>query len=96
MSTYSGAATLLGWVGHELQWRGPIPELGRRQQDLDQIYRGSDQDPMRSALARYGARFVVVGDFERTQYGPGLEQRFESWPVAFRSGAITIYRAPPA
>jgi uncharacterized membrane protein len=93
MSTFSGSAALLGWVGHELQWRGPIPELGRRQQDVEQVYR-ADPDTMRSVLSRYGVSFVVVGDLERAQYGAGLEQRFEGvLPVAFRSGGVTIYRA---
>jgi uncharacterized membrane protein len=52
---------------------------------------------MRTVLSRYGVRFVVVGDLERTQYGAGVEQRFEGvLPVAFRNGGLTIYRAPPA
>src|SRR5205807_8482502 len=39
MATYSGAATVLGWAGHELQWRGPRPELGSREADMAQLYR---------------------------------------------------------
>ena len=35
VSTFSGLPTLIGWVGHELQWRGERPEFGRRQQAVD-------------------------------------------------------------
>ena len=94
LSTYSGAATVLGWVGHELQWRGPLPELGARQGDLALLYRDADVGSVQSILDRYGVRFVVVGDVERRGYGDQVTSRFDGvLPVAFRSGSVTIYRA---
>jgi YYY domain-containing protein len=93
MSTYSGAAGVLGWVGHELQWRGPIPELGRRESELRAVYVDAAPDAIRGILDRYGVRYVVVGDVERSEYGEGVSSRFEGvFPVAFRSGSNTIYR----
>jgi YYY domain-containing protein len=93
MSTYSGAATVLGWVGHELQWRGPLPELGARQGDLALLYRDGDVSAIQSILNRYAVRFVVVGDVEQRSYGDQVIARFEGvLPVAFRAGSITIYR----
>jgi uncharacterized membrane protein len=93
MSTYSGAAGLLGWIGHELQWRGPVTELGRRQGDVEQLYRG-DPNTVRSIVSRYGIDYVVVGDLERQQYGAEVDERLDAaLPVAFRSGRLTIYRA---
>ncbi|HEX8966652.1 MAG TPA: DUF2298 domain-containing protein, partial [Chloroflexota bacterium] len=38
-ATYSGAAAVLGWAGHELQWRGPLADIGVRQTDLAALYR---------------------------------------------------------
>jgi uncharacterized membrane protein len=94
MATYSGAAAVLGWAGHELQWRGPLPELGRREGDLTGLYRDAAPDALRPILARYQVQYVVVGDLERQQYGDGVESRFEGvLPVAFRSGRTVIYRA---
>ena len=93
MSTYSGAATVLGWVGHELQWRGPVPELGARQTDLAALYRDGPPDAIRAILDRYAVQFVVVGDVERKSYGEDVSTRFEGvLPVAFRSGNTAIYR----
>ena len=94
MATYSGAATLLGWAGHELQWRGPISEIGARQADLAALYRDAPSDQIRSILDRYGIQFVVVSDVERRVYGEQVTTRFDNLlPVAFRSGPIVIYRA---
>ncbi len=94
MATYSGAATVLGWAGHELQWRGPLPELSRREADVERLYRGGDAAAIREVLDRYGVAYVVVGDLERQQYGQAVDARFEGLlPVAFRSGGLTIYRA---
>ncbi len=94
MSTYSGAATIVGWAGHELQWRGPLPELGSRQTDLAALYRDAPVDAIRGILDRYGVRFVVVRDVERKKYGDTVTSRFDGvLPVAFRAGSTVIYRA---
>ena len=94
MSTYSGATTVLGWAGHELQWRGPLPELATRQNDLAALYRDAPVDDIRSIVERYAIRFVVVGDVERKSYGDGVSARFEGvLPLAFRAGNTLIYRA---
>jgi len=94
MSTYSGAATVVGWAGHELQWRGPLPELGSRQSDLAALYRDAPVDAIRAILDRYGVRFVVVRDVERKKYGDTVTSRFDGvLAVAFRAGSTVIYRA---
>jgi YYY domain-containing protein len=94
MATFSGAATVLGWGGHELQWRGPVPVIGQRQADLAALYRDAPADQIRSILDRYAIQYVVVGDQERRVYGDQVTGRFDGiLPVAFRSGPITIYRA---
>ena len=94
MATFSGASTILGWAGHELQWRGPMPVIGNRQGDLASIYRDAPLDQVQSILDRYGAEYVVVGDQERRVYGDGVTSRFDGlFPVAFRSGSDVIYRS---
>ena len=94
MATYSGSATVIGWVGHEVQWRGPLPVLSLRQDDMTRLYRGGSPEEIRAILDRYSVQFVVVGDLERQAYGNEVDSRFQSLlPVAFRSGSITIFRA---
>jgi uncharacterized membrane protein len=94
MSTYSGAATVLGWAGHEVQWRGPLPELAARQGDLAALYRDAPVDSIRAIVDRYAIRFIVVRDVERKKYGDGVTSRFDGvLPVAIRAGNTVIYRA---
>ena len=94
MATYSGAATVLGWAGHELQWRGPAPVIGVRQRDLAVLYRDASTDQIRSLLDRYAIDYIVVGDQERRVYGDQVASRFDGvLPVAFRAGGNVIYRA---
>jgi YYY domain-containing protein len=94
MATYSGAATVLGWTGHELQWRGPVTVIGARQADLASLYRDAAPDQLRTILDRYAIDFVVVTDEERRTYGDEVTTRFDGiLPVAFRSGSTVIYKA---
>jgi uncharacterized membrane protein len=94
MATYSGASTMLGWAGHELQWRGPLPDLGTRATDMNAVYRDAPVENIRAILDRYRIQFVVVGELERKTYQDAVNVRFEGiLPVAFRSGTTVIYRA---
>ena len=93
MATYSGAVDVLGWPGHELQWRGPLPELGRREADLTALYRDASPADIPSIIQRYGIEYVVVGDLERQAYGQGVTTRFDNMlAVAHRAGGLVIYR----
>jgi len=94
MASYSGAATVLGWAGHELQWRGPVSEIGARTSDLAALYRDASVDTIRPILDRYSVQYVIVGDVERKAYGDAVTARFDNvLPVAFRAGSNVIYRA---
>lgn len=68
----SGHATVLGWVGHEMQWRGGDPaalaELGPRCLAVDAIYRSGDPARIRSLIDQYGIDYIYVGALERERY----------------------------
>ncbi len=95
ISTFAGLPTVLGWVGHELQWRGPLAEFTSRRDDVQRAYTASDRADVADVLRRYRVRFVVVGDLEREAYGQDVEAHFAGWlPIAFQSGSTTLYRVP--
>ena len=91
MSTFSGQPTLLGWPGHESQWRGGFTEIGSRQQDVEAIYTSPDWESTRQLLVRYAVDFVVVGNMERNTYAVNEQKLIENMPIAFQSGNLTIY-----
>ncbi len=95
VSTFSGLPTIVGWVGHELQWRGERPELIQRQRDVDAIYRAETVEALSARAEPYHARFLVFGTLERSRYGPEAQQRLgRLLPIAFGRGGTTVYSLP--
>ncbi|MBI4233942.1 MAG: hypothetical protein HY686_05815 [Chloroflexi bacterium] len=93
VSAASGRPTVLGWIGHELQWRGSSAPMDGRAEAVAAIYREVDDQKTRALLEQYGVRYVVVGQREQSTYGDiriakhaGLVE-----PVFSRDG-VTIYR----
>lgn len=94
VSTHSGQPTLLGWPGHESQWRGGGAEMGNRSQDIEFIYRSNDWDRVRELLEYYDIRYVYVGPLERRSYRVEETKFQRHLETAFQSGQVTIYRVP--
>ena len=94
ISTNSGLPTVLGWPGHESQWRGGYEEMGSRQSDIEKIYTLSNWEETKRLLAQYEVRYVIVGGLERSTYRVD-EQKFQQYlePV-FSQGEMTIYLVP--
>ena len=65
MAAMTGVPTIIGWGGHESQWRAGQPELlgqiGMRQGDVAAIY----ADPSSPLVDQYGATLLFVGSYER-------------------------------
>ncbi|MBI4499321.1 MAG: hypothetical protein HY689_15655, partial [Chloroflexi bacterium] len=95
MSSRTGLPTLLGWPGHEVQWRGPLPVFNERQGAIDRIYQAPDKAAVLGLLKQYGVGYVIVGPAERSVYSAaGLDAFDAALEVVFRQGAVTIYRVP--
>lgn len=81
----SGRPIVLGWTNHQGLWRGgaATAEIDARKQDVETIYRSADPAMVSEAVARRGARYVVVGPLERKEYGPDA--------FRVRSGARRVF-----
>jgi hypothetical protein len=95
ISEFSGSPAVLGWPGHESQWRGGGDAMGTRQSDIEILYTTRDWDEASRILQNYGIRYVIVGNRERLTYISLYEAKFQQFlkPV-FQSGALTIYETP--
>ena len=80
ISTFSGQPAVLGWPGHEIQWRGGTREMGTRQEDIATLYSTRSWEDAQAILQRYGIRYVVVGALERRTY-PVAEGKFQQFLV---------------
>ncbi|MFI5267323.1 MAG: DUF2298 domain-containing protein, partial [Chloroflexota bacterium] len=69
VSTYTGLESILGWAGHELQWRGVWKEQPKRIADLTALYTATDEGTIKNLLTQYDVSYVVVGGLERQKYG---------------------------
>jgi YYY domain-containing protein len=69
IATFSGLSTVMGWEGHETQWRGSDAEISQRAADIASIYTTTNIAHAQSLLHRYGVKYVIVGDTERLAYG---------------------------
>ena len=82
ISSSTGLPTVLGWKGHELQWRSASSFTGR-EEDVNSIYSSADFGLVRSLLDTYDVRYVYLGSRERRTYGGDHLADFEQ-----SSGAI--------
>jgi YYY domain-containing protein len=91
VATFSGLPTVMGWAGHEDQWRPGDGEVGARAADVNTIYTTADVLIAKRLLRHYNVRYVFVGDSERGLKGANLGKFRLFMHVAFRSGGTLIY-----
>ena len=88
----TGIPTILGWAGHEYQWRGSdTPEPGQRDPAVREIYTGTDWANTVELLDSYDVEYIIVGSLELTTYGPQILDKFAGLDIAFSNNSIVIY-----
>ena len=93
-STNSGLPTVLGWPGHESQWRGGYEEMGSRQVDVETIYVANDWEETKRLLKQYDVRYVVVGGLERSTYHVNEQKFLRYLELIFEYGETRIFLVP--
>jgi len=93
-STFSGQPNILGWVGHESQWRGGGQEMGSRQADIELLYRTGLWREAQTILSRYHVRYVVVGSRETGTYQANTAKFANHLQPVFHNGGVTIFEVP--
>jgi uncharacterized membrane protein len=85
--------TVLGWDGHEGQWRDYALQ-GTRKDDLQTLYTTPNWDAAREIIDRYDIRYIYIGPLERSTY-PVNEEKFNLFlkPI-YQQGNVTIYEVP--
>lgn len=93
VSAHTGLPTVLGWIGHEHQWRGSYDELSRRQDDVKTLYSSVNVEEVLTLLEKYDIRYVYVGPLERSQYPvEGLAKFAGMLDTVYEAGGVVIYR----
>jgi uncharacterized membrane protein len=94
LSEYSGLPAVLGWVGHERQWRGGSEEMGSREPDIAQLYQTNNWEEALAIIQQYGIKYVIVGNLERSHYQLNEAKFSEHLAAGFRQGNMVIYVVP--
>jgi len=99
ISVFTGLPTLMGWVGHEYQWRANwindpahYTDFQRRGADVDTIYTNPRPDIVLSVMNTYHAKYLYVGSLEYMKYHVVNLHRFGAYmQVVYNTGGVTIY-----
>ena len=102
VSAFTGLPTLMGWGGHEYQWRfnwlqqpGRGDVIGQRLNAVTQIYTDASAQQVLALLHQYSARYVYVGAAERQLYPTANLERFAKFlRVVYHTTDVTIYAVP--
>lgn len=100
ISAFTGLPTIMGWVGHEYQWRvnwlnrsGNMLDFNRRSNDVDTIYTNPDPRTVLSVMATYQAQYLYVGPLEYQKYPTINLHRFSTFmQVVYNANGVTIYK----
>jgi len=94
ISMLTGLQTVLGWPGHEAQWRGTSEPQGSRRNDIERLYATTRWDEAQAIIEQYNIRYIYIGTLERVSM-PVNEEKFQRYltPV-FQQGGVVIYEAP--
>lgn len=94
ISTHTGLSTVLGWPGHELQWRGGYDELAGRESAIETLYSTNDWTVASNIISRYAVEYVYIGHLERRDYPAyGLLKFENNMKKIYSNEMVEIYES---
>jgi uncharacterized membrane protein len=92
VSTHTGIPSVLGWIGHEDQWRGGRTLHALRPDDIAELYRTTDWTRALEILDKYGIRYVYFGTLEANTYSKrGLDKFLAHMDVIYQTDQVIIF-----
>ena len=94
ISTRTGMPTVLGWPGHEGQWRGGYAEVGSRESDIETLYTTDDWQTALTIIQRYKIRYIYVGNTELVKYQVSLDKFTQNLSLVYANNGVSIFEVP--
>ena len=92
VSVHTGFPTVIGWPGHESQWRGGYQFHGTREEDVRTLFKSPDWEHTQQILKAYNVSYVYVGELERMTYQPIFDGKFDAFmELVFQNDRVRIY-----
>ena len=96
VSALTGLPTLLGWGGHQRQWRGNYDIPSQREVDIQTLYTTTDATLTRAIVTQYGIEYIYVGILEHQRYNTdGLMKFGVLFPVVYDRDGVQIVQVTP-
>lgn len=96
ISAFTGLPAVLGWAGHQHQWRGNYDEPARREPLIEELFNTTDTQVASQILSQFKIQYVIVGETERGRYNmEGLDKFQRMCTSVYRAGTSTIYQCEP-
>jgi len=95
VSMLSGLPSVLGWPGHESQWRGGVAEIGNRESDIKDLFITGNWDYAKTILDKYKIQYVFVGNLEKNTYPISINKFDDNLDSIFINSEVTIYQYTP-
>jgi YYY domain-containing protein len=94
IATNTGLPNVLGWPGHQSQWRGGGAEMGSRQPDIQTLYESPRWSDTLAIIQRYEIRYIYIGGLERSSYRINEGKFMNYLTPVFQQGSVVIYKVP--
>jgi uncharacterized membrane protein len=94
VSEQTGKQTVLGWPGHELQWRGGMTEIGSREEDIKTLYQIDAWEVAQEIIATYDIRYIYLGNQEKSAYNVNSDKFENHLVVVYQNETVKIYQVP--
>lgn len=95
VSKFSGLPTVLGWPGHESQWRGGATEIGTRESDIRELYSISSWEYTEPILKKYNIRYIYLGSVEHNTYAVADGKFNNHLQKIFENESVSIFEYTP-
>jgi uncharacterized membrane protein len=94
VSTRTGFPTVLGWPGHESQWRGGANEMGSRYEDIQRLYETNVADEAMTIVKQYNIHYIYLGNLERILYKVDQAKLDSMLDTIYSNSSVNINEDP--
>jgi len=92
VSVHTGFPTVIGWPGHESQWRGGYQFHGTREEDVRALYKSPNWEQTQEIMKAYNVKYVYIGELERLTYDPIFDGKFDAFmELVYQNDGVKIY-----
>jgi len=97
ITAFTGLPTVIGWGGHEINWRSNYTQINTRFSDVNIMYTSLNSDEVNALLLKYNVSYIYFGEVEAKRYSsPRLfDSHPEKFPRVFEYGDVVVYKVDP-